>query len=174
MFSLTGWKVGWVSGPKDLMRVVANAHQFITFTTSPALQLGIAYALEREMDFTLASDEDASGQSRSPEGRDREAGFPAARVRRLVLPHRRYPRLTNESDRAFCERLVREAGVALIPLSVFFADGTPDNLVRFAFCKKRSVIDGCGGAVGEVFQLIVIPGEHRRGSVDAREGDPGD
>jgi len=49
--------------------------------------------------------------------------------------------LTNESDRDFCERLVREAGVALIPLSVFFADGKPDNLVRFAFCKKRAVID---------------------------------
>ena len=53
MFSLTGWKVGWVSGPAELMRVVANAHQFITFTTSPALQLGIAHALEHEMDFTL-------------------------------------------------------------------------------------------------------------------------
>ena len=51
MFSLTGWKVGWVSGPANLVRVVANAHQFITFTTSPALQLGIAYALEHEMDL---------------------------------------------------------------------------------------------------------------------------
>ena len=36
MFSLTGWKVGWVSGPAALTRAVANAHQFITFTTSPA------------------------------------------------------------------------------------------------------------------------------------------
>ncbi|HVZ92189.1 MAG TPA: aminotransferase class I/II-fold pyridoxal phosphate-dependent enzyme, partial [Rhizomicrobium sp.] len=53
MFSLTGWKVGWVTGSAELMRVVANAHQFITFTTSPALQLGIAHALEHEMEFTL-------------------------------------------------------------------------------------------------------------------------
>ena len=49
--------------------------------------------------------------------------------------------LTNEPDRAFCERLVREASVALIPLSVFFEDGTPDHLVRFAFCKRRAVIE---------------------------------
>ena len=48
--------------------------------------------------------------------------------------------LTNEPDRVFCERLVREAGVALIPLSVFYKDGQPSNLVRFAFCKKREVI----------------------------------
>jgi aspartate/methionine/tyrosine aminotransferase len=49
--------------------------------------------------------------------------------------------LTNEPDRVFCERLVREAGVALIPLSAFFEDGKPDHLVRFAFCKKRDVIE---------------------------------
>jgi N-succinyldiaminopimelate aminotransferase len=49
--------------------------------------------------------------------------------------------LTNEPDRAFCERLVKEAGVALIPLSVFFKEGKPDNMVRFAFCKKVGVID---------------------------------
>jgi aspartate/methionine/tyrosine aminotransferase len=49
--------------------------------------------------------------------------------------------LTNEKDRAFCERLVREAGVALIPLSVFFADGTPDTYVRFAFCKSQSLVE---------------------------------
>jgi aspartate/methionine/tyrosine aminotransferase len=49
--------------------------------------------------------------------------------------------LTNESDLVFCERLVREAGVALIPLSPFFTSGKPDNFVRFAFCKKRAVIE---------------------------------
>ena len=40
IFSLTGWKVGWVMGPRELARVVQNAHQFLTFTTSPALQTG--------------------------------------------------------------------------------------------------------------------------------------
>ncbi|HEX9158958.1 MAG TPA: aminotransferase class I/II-fold pyridoxal phosphate-dependent enzyme, partial [Rhizomicrobium sp.] len=54
MFSLTGWKVGWVTGAAPLIDVIAKAHQFITFTTAPALQRAIAYALEKEMDFTLA------------------------------------------------------------------------------------------------------------------------
>jgi aspartate/methionine/tyrosine aminotransferase len=50
--------------------------------------------------------------------------------------------LTNEKDRAFCERLVREAGVALIPLSEFFSGPRrPDTYVRFAFCKQRNVIE---------------------------------
>src|SRR5690348_3218389 len=52
MFSLTGWKVGWVTGPSELVRAVANAHQLLTFTPAPSLQLAVAYALEHEMDFT--------------------------------------------------------------------------------------------------------------------------
>jgi N-succinyldiaminopimelate aminotransferase len=50
-------------------------------------------------------------------------------------------KLTNEKDFAFCERLIRDAGVALIPLSAFFNSGTPDTFVRFAFCKQQSLIE---------------------------------
>ena len=45
IFSLTGWKVGWLTGPRALISVIAKAHQFLTFTTSPALQLGIAHGI---------------------------------------------------------------------------------------------------------------------------------
>ena len=53
IFSLTGWKVGWVTGPRELVSVVTKAHQFITFTTSPALQTGVAHGLTHEMDFPI-------------------------------------------------------------------------------------------------------------------------
>lgn len=141
MFSLTGWKVGWVTGPAALMRVVANAHQFVTFTTSPALQLGIAYGLEHEMEFTLNLTR--SLQANRDVLRDAVAklGFKPLACEGSYFLTADIRGLTNESDREFCERLVAEAGVALIPLSPFFADGRPDNLVRFAFCKKRAVID---------------------------------
>ncbi|MBV9991505.1 MAG: aminotransferase [Alphaproteobacteria bacterium] len=141
MFSLTGWKVGWITGPAALMRVVANAHQFITFTTSPALQLGIAYGLEHGMEFTLNLTRTL--QANRDVLRDAIAGlgFKPLACEGSYFLTADIRGLTNESDRDFCERLVREAGVALIPLSPFFADGKPDNLVRFAFCKKRAVID---------------------------------
>src|SRR5207253_9562940 len=51
IFSLTGWKVGWVMGPRELVSVVTKAHQFITFTTSPALQTGVAHGLTHEIDY---------------------------------------------------------------------------------------------------------------------------
>ncbi len=50
-------------------------------------------------------------------------------------------KLTHAKDFAFCERRIREAGVALIPLSAFFRSGTPDTFVRFAFCKQQALIE---------------------------------
>ncbi|MDE3115656.1 MAG: aminotransferase [Pseudomonadota bacterium] len=141
MFSLTGWKIGWVTGAAPLVDVVAKAHQFLTFTTSPALQSGIAYALENEMEFTLGltktlqSNRDALAQGL------RKIGFDVLPCEGTYFLTADITNLTNEPDRVFCERLVREAGVALVPLSAFFAGGKPDHLVRFAFCKSRGVID---------------------------------
>jgi len=141
MFSLTGWKIGWVTGDAPLVDVVAKAHQFLTFTTSPALQLGIAHALDHEMEFTL-------GLTRELEAKRDLLANGLARLGFDVLPCEGtyfltagIRKFTNESDVAFCQRLVREAGVALIPLSAFFEGNTPDHLVRFAFCKKREVIE---------------------------------
>ena len=141
IFSLTGWKVGWVTGPADLASVAFKSHQFITFTTPPALQLGVAHGLTHEMDFPLAL------TARLQKNRD----ILAAGIARLgfeVLPCEGsyfltagISGLTNEKDFAFCERLIREAGVALIPLSAFFKSGTPDTYVRFAFCKQQEVIE---------------------------------
>ncbi len=141
MFSLTGWKVGWVTGPAELMRVVANAHQFVTFTTSPALQLGIAHALEHEMEFTLNLTKTLQANRDVLRTGIEKLGFRPLACEGSYFLTADIRGLTNESDLAFCQRLVREAGVALIPLSPFFSGGKPDNLVRFAFCKKREVID---------------------------------
>ncbi len=141
MFSLTGWKIGWVAGAAPLVDVIAKAHQFLTFTTSPALQFGAAYALNNEMGFTLdltrllqtKRDLLADGLAR--------LGFDVLPCEGTYFLTAGICNLTNEPDVVFCERLVREAGVAIVPLSAFFAGGQPDHLVRFAFCKKRTMIE---------------------------------
>ena len=157
MFSLTGWKVGWVTGPAALIDVVGKAHQFITFTTPPSLQLGIAHALEHEMEFTLQltrtlqanRDVLAAGLTR--------LGFKPLACEGSYFLTADISALTNESDVEFCLRLVREAGVALIPLSVFFTGNKPDNLVRFAFCKKREVIDAALVRLTNYFKASTTP-----------------
>jgi aspartate/methionine/tyrosine aminotransferase len=61
--------------------------------------------------------------------------------------------LTNERDDAFCKRLTKEAGVALIPLSAFFENGEPSHLVRFAFCKKRELLEQALDRLEKHFQM---------------------
>jgi aspartate/methionine/tyrosine aminotransferase len=141
IFSLTGWKVGWVTGPRELVSVANKSHQFITFTTPPALQLGVAHGLIHEMDFPLAL------TARLQKNRDilaaglTKLGFDVQPCEGTYFLTADISKLTNEKDFAFCERLIREAGVALIPLSAFFKSGTPDTFVRFAFCKQQSLIE---------------------------------
>ena len=141
MFSLTGWKIGWVTGQAKLVDVVAKTHQFMTFTTSPALQLGVAHALEHEMDFTLQLTRDLEEKRDLLANGLKRLGFDVLPCEGTYFLTAGIRALTNEPDTVFCERLVREAGVALIPLSAFFDGNTPDHLVRFAFCKKRAVIE---------------------------------
>jgi len=141
IFSLTGWKVGWVTGPRELVSVANKSHQFITFTTPPALQLGVAHGLIHEMDFPLAL------TARLQKNRDilaaglTKLGFDVQPCEGTYFLTADISKLTNEKDFAFCERLIREAGVALIPLSAFFKSETPDTFVRFAFCKQQSLIE---------------------------------
>jgi aspartate/methionine/tyrosine aminotransferase len=141
MFSLTGWKVGWVTGPRALVEVVTKAHQFITFTTPTALQLGVAYGLEQQIEFTLALTMELQAKRDKLARGIARLGFEILPCEGTYFLTAGIRGLTNEPDRAFCERIVKEARVALIPLSVFFKQGKPDTMVRFAFCKKHDVID---------------------------------
>ena len=142
-FSLTGWKVGYITAPAALLRPITKAHQFVTFTTPPNLQHAVALGLGfddgyfRGLGATLAK------------GRDRLlAGLTALGVPVLpcdgtyflVLDVSRWLR-PDEDDVVFCRRLVIEAGVVLIPMSAFYESAPPRHLVRACFCKADATLD---------------------------------
>lgn len=141
MFALTGWKIGWVAGPQRLVHVISKAHQFNTFTTSPALQLGVAHGLAHEMDYALKNARELQEKRDLIGDALRRAGFDVLPCEGTYFITASIRDLTNEPDREFCERLTREAGVAAIPLSAFFGKDSPTDMVRFAFCKKRAVLE---------------------------------
>jgi N-succinyldiaminopimelate aminotransferase len=144
MFALTGWKIGWIAGPASLVQVIAKAHQFNTFTTSPALQLGVAHGLEHEAEFPLRNTRELEAKRNLVAAALREAGFAVRNSEGTYFITASIRDLTNEPDRDFCERLAREAGVAPIPLSAFFGRDAPTDHIRFAFCKKRDVLEEAG------------------------------
>ncbi len=141
-FSLTGWKVGYVSGPPALVNVVAKAHQNLTFTTAPNLQRAVALGLAKDDAYFAALAANLAAK------RDRlSAGLAGAGFR--VLPaDGSYFVITDFSglgfpgnDAAFARAITEKAGVAAIPVSAFYEADAPEKLVRFAFCKQDSVLD---------------------------------
>jgi N-succinyldiaminopimelate aminotransferase len=142
-FSLTGWKVGYITAPAHALRPITKAHQFVTFTTPPNLQHAVALGLGLE---------DAYFHGLGPalaRGRDRLAAgvaalelpvLPCDGTYFLVLDAARWMR-PDEDDVAFCRRLVVDAGVVLIPMSAFYEAAPPRTLVRACFCKDDATID---------------------------------
>ncbi|KQP42440.1 aminotransferase [Methylobacterium sp. Leaf104] len=141
IFGLTGWKVGFVMAAPALMRVVANAHQFLTFTTPPALQEAVAYGLAKEDAYFTGM------RARFAASRDRLATGLAERGFRVLPSYGTYflnvdlAPLGCDDDVAFCDDLVRRHGVAAIPISAFYPDASVRHLVRLCFAKADDVLD---------------------------------
>ncbi len=142
IFSLTGWKVGWVCAAPALTAQIAKAHQFLTFTVAPATQAAVAYGLGKEDAYF---DDMRAGLARS---RDRLAaglkaeGFAVLASQGTYFLNIDLPRSGIEmDDRSFCLRAVQEAGVAAIPVSAFYEETPVTTIVRLCFAKKDATVD---------------------------------
>ena len=142
IFALTGWKVGFVCAAPPLLRVVAKAHQFLTFTTPPNLQVAVAYGLGKSDDYFAAMrDELALSRDRLSEGLI-SLGFPVLKSQgTYFLNVDLTPLGLNETDEQFCRRLVAEFKVAAVPVSAFYEDDAVTSVVRFCFSKTDATID---------------------------------
>ena len=140
-FSLTGWKVGYISGPPALLGEIAKAHQLLTFTTPPNLQRAVAYGLGKD-------DAYFESLAHELEVRCKLLGDGLTRLGFGVLPVQGSYFITADisplrfegDDMAFCQAMTAQARVAAIPVSAFYAGDAPRTYVRFAFCKQISVL----------------------------------
>ncbi|NYE19949.1 pyridoxal phosphate-dependent aminotransferase [Microbacterium immunditiarum] len=155
-FSMTGWKIGWATGPADLIDAVLAVKQFLTYVNGAPFQPAIALGLGMPDEFfigiadTLRAKRDVLGAGL------REAGF-AVRV-----PSGSYftvadaaPLGATDADE-FCRRLPERAGVVAIPLTAF---ATPEHrgeyatLVRFAACKRFDVLEEAASRLASLASL---------------------
>ena len=148
-FSLTGWKVGYVTGAPALLDPVAKAHQFTTFTTPPNLQSAVAYGLDKEDAYYEGLAGDLAAKRDLLAAGLTEAGFD-------VIPCEGTYFLTSDISRAcerlgiiaddvaFCQQMTREAGVTAVPVSAFYRPDSdtdiPRHYVRFCFSKKDAIL----------------------------------
>ena len=141
-FSLTGWKVGYITAAPELLSPIAKAHQFVTFTTPPNLQTAVAFGLAKDASYYdgLAADMQAK-RDRVAAGLAR-VGFEVIDCAGTYFITADYRPLGFEGDDvAFCRHITTEAGVTAVPVSAFYLSGEVDHFVRFCFCKQDQVLD---------------------------------
>lgn len=140
-FSLTGWKVGYVSGPSSLIAPIAKAHQFTTFTTPPNLQTAVAFGLALPDDyFRRLADDLAAKRDRLADGLA-AIGLPTLKADGSYFLIADISQLGLGSDVEAAQRMTVEAGVATVPMSAFYQGDAPSHLLRFCFCKRDEVLD---------------------------------
>jgi N-succinyldiaminopimelate aminotransferase len=148
IFSLTGWKVGLVAAAPELLRLVAKAHQFLTFTTPPNLQTAVAFGLDK--------DEAYFDDMRARYGRSRARFVDGAQALGWrVLPSEGTYFVTldlsfldDPDDERFCRTLIERNGVAAIPVSAFYARDHVRSVARFCFAKADATIDAALDRIG--------------------------
>ncbi|HEU4877621.1 MAG TPA: aminotransferase [Sphingomicrobium sp.] len=156
IFSLTGWKIGWVAAAPELATLAARAHQFLTFASAPNLQAAVAFGLAEgdawlepmRRDFARARDRMRGGLE--------AAGFavlPSAATYFLIVDLAASGIAMD--DEAFARTAVEQAGVAVIPLSPFAEQDPPRHLVRLCFAKQDATIDAGVAAMTRARGLVL-------------------
>lgn len=142
IFSLTGWKVGWMCAAPAIAMLLGRAHQFLTFTTPPNLQWAVAEGLAKPDEWFAAMRAGYQASRDRLVAGLREAGY-------VVHPGGATWFVTVDlaasglslDDVSFCERIIDEAGVAAIPISAFYPQEPVTHLARLCFAKADTVID---------------------------------
>ena len=155
IFSLTGWKVGWMVAAPELASVVARAHQFLTFCTAPNLQSAVAFGMsEGDAWIEPMKQRFARARDRMTEGL-RGGGFTvlhAASTYFLCVDLRASG--IDLEDESFAVAAVEKAGVAVVAVSAFAEEDPSRHLVRLCFGKKDETIDAGVAAMARAKELL--------------------
>ncbi|MFJ2617832.1 aminotransferase class I/II-fold pyridoxal phosphate-dependent enzyme [Glutamicibacter sp. NPDC087344] len=155
-FSFTGWKVGWATGPEQLITALRTVKQFLTYSSGPAFQPAVAQALKLPDDFFHQFAASLGHTGRLLADGLEKSGIPVYRPQGTYFLVADASKL-GYSDATDLARLMPERlGVAAIPMSVFAHPQNRDaygSLLRFAFCKKEEVIVEAVGRLSGFMEL---------------------
>ena len=140
VYNCTGWKLGYCITSPSLMAEFRKVHQFNCFSCHSPSQVGLASFLKnKESYLSLAG---FMQQKRDHlAGMLRQTKFDALPSHGSYFQCFKYNRISDESDKDFAIRITREYGVACIPVSAFYKDGTDNKVVRFCFSKKEETLE---------------------------------
>jgi N-succinyldiaminopimelate aminotransferase len=151
-FSLTGWKVGYVTAAPAVLAAIGRAHQFLTFTTPPNLQRAVAYGLRKDDSYFAGLGNDMEARRDLLTDGLVSVGMPVASCQGTYFLNADYrPLGFNGTDEQFCRYITTEAGVSAVPFGAFYADQPSTGFARFCFCKREVTLESAIARLKEHF-----------------------
>lgn len=137
-FHITGWKIGYVVAPENLMIEIKKVHQFLVFSVNSVAQV----ALSNYLDKVNVNELSSFYQKKRDLFRTllKDSRFKLLPSEGSYFQVASYASISEENDVDFTKRLVVEHGVATIPMSVFNANGRDDKLIRFCYAKDTETL----------------------------------
>ncbi|MDP6830826.1 MAG: aminotransferase [Alphaproteobacteria bacterium] len=152
-FSMTSWKVGYLTAAPELQSRIAKAHQFLVFTTPSNLQRAVAHGLDHEQDWYTNLSVELQAKRDMLQFALTEIGFDVMPTGATYFMNADYrPLGFDGTDVDFCRHVTVEAGVTVLPVSALYATPDVDHLVRFCFCKKDAVLQAVVERLQNFFQ----------------------
>ncbi len=145
-YHCTGWKLGYCVAPENLMKEYRKVHQFNAFSCDTPKQLGIAKHMEdKEAYLSLGN----FYQAKRDYLRKLLASTPLKYIPSSgsYFESYSYAAISNESDKVFAEKLVKDYGVAVIPMSAFYHDATDNKVIRLCFAKKEATLEAAAACL---------------------------
>ena len=145
-YHCTGWKLGYCVAPENLMKEYRKVHQFNAFSCDTPKQLGIAkHMLDKEAYLSLGN----FYQAKRDYLRKLLASTPLKYIPSSgsYFESYSYAAISNESDKVFAEKLVKDYGVAVIPMSAFYHDATDNKVIRLCFAKKEATLEAAAACL---------------------------
>lgn len=139
-FHTTGWKVGYCTAPKNLMAEFRKVHQFLVFAVNTPIQYALADFLKKKSNYTKLGSfyqKKRDYFSKLIQG-SRFKQLPSLGTYFQLL---KYDDITKEKDTDYAIRLVQEAGIASVPVSVFYHKPQDNKVLRFCFAKKEETLE---------------------------------
>ncbi|MFM6953661.1 MAG: methionine aminotransferase [Sphingobacteriaceae bacterium] len=146
LFHTTGWKMGYCAAPKELMKEFRKIHQFLVFSVNTPLQHAIANYIKQQPQF---ADIGALFQQKRNYFREllAQSRFDLLPCEGSYFQSVQFSRITNEADVDFASRLIKEVGVASIPVSAFYSRNTDFGVLRFCFAKSEETLQKAAEAL---------------------------
>ena len=152
-FSMTGWRIGWVTGPSPIVAAVQRAHQYVTFAPATPLQVALARSLVSmaESYFDKLREEYTRRRALLLDAME-STGLRAAVPEGTYYILADFTGIWDGDDRSFVHHLIDHCGVAAIPPSSFYTRLPEEGkgLVRFAFCKRRETLEVAAERLGHL------------------------